>query len=311
VDPKGSSFARYRGATAVCPNRNELAAAAAVPGKDLPWLLRTGQELLRSLEFQFMAVTLGEKGIALLQATSQFQAPAIARQVFDVSGAGDTVIAVLALALACQVPIHTAAQLANVAAGIVVSKVGTVPICREELLGALSEQRPTTMEEKVLTLDHLIIRVAAWRASGQRVVFTNGCFDLVHIGHIRLLEQARQKGERLIVGLNSDDSVRQLKGPMRPIVGERERARVVAALNAVDAVVVFPERTPLRLIESIRPDVLVKGGDYTEEMVIGAAEVRAWGGRFELIPLVEGVSSTRLIAAAAAPFRAAGSTFSA
>ncbi len=177
-----------------------------------------------------------------------------------------------------------------------VGKVGTVAIQREELLGALAEESSLPMDEKVLHLDRLLSRVATWRLAGRRVVFTNGCFDILHIGHIRLLEEARSKGDRLIVGLNSDDSVRRLKGQLRPIVADSERAQVLAALSAVDAVVVFSEDNPLRLIEAIRPDVLVKGGDYTEEAVIGAREVRAWGGRVELIPLAGDVSTTRLIA---------------
>ena len=157
------------------------------------------------------------------------------------------------------------------------------------------------MHDKVLSLEPLISRLTGWKSRGDRIVFTNGCFDILHIGHITLLEEARRRGDRLIVGLNSDNSVRQLKGPMRPIVAERERAQVLAALSAVDAVVVFPETTPLRLIEAIRPDVLVKGGDYTKNTVIGAHEVEAWGGRVELIPLREGISTSRLIASAAAP----------
>jgi D-beta-D-heptose 7-phosphate kinase/D-beta-D-heptose 1-phosphate adenosyltransferase len=202
----------------------------------------------------------------------------------------------LALALACRVEIETAAQLANLAAGIVVNKVGTVPIQREELLGALSQDLALHMDGKILPLKRLLSRVATWRSAGDRVVFTNGCFDILHVGHITLLEAARRKGDRLIVALNSDASVRQVKGPLRPIVGEPERARILAALSAVDAVIVFNESTPLKLIEAIRPDVLVKGGDYCEEAVVGAREVRAWGGRVELIPLVEGISTTRLIA---------------
>jgi len=296
ADPKGQSFARYRGATAICPNLKELAAATGEAAANLDRLLSAGQELLPSLEVEFIAVTLGEKGIAVLQRNSRFHAPAVVRQVYDVSGAGDTVTAVLALAIACGVPIETAVQLANIAAGVVVSKVGTVPIQREELLGALSEEISLYLDEKVLHLDRLLSRVTTWRATGQRMVFTNGCFDILHIGHIRLLEEARRKGDRLIVGLNSDDSVRRLKGPLRPIVGESERAQVLAALRAVDAVVVFDESTPLRLIEAIRPDVLVKGGDHTEDTVVGAREVCAWGGRVELIPLAGDISTTRLIA---------------
>jgi len=208
------------------------------------------------------------------------------------------------VAMACGVDVETAARLANVAAGIVVSKVGTVPIQRAELLGALSKASVFSSDEKVVPLERLLGRVATWRSAGERIVFTNGCFDILHIGHIALLEQARRKGDLLIVGLNSDSSVRRLKGLRRPVVGERERAKILAALEAVDAVVLFDEDTPLKLIEAIRPDVLVKGGDYTEESVVGAREVRAWGGRVELIPLVEGVSTTRLIAKSVAGVRA-------
>ena len=300
VDPKSRSFARYRGATAVCPNVKELAAAVGEAASDLDGLLRAGQELVASLAVKFLVVTLGEKGIAILRADSRFHAPAVVRQVYDVSGAGDTVIATLALALASRISVERAVQLANIAAGIVVSKVGTVPIQREELLGALCRDMSPAMDEKVLGLEPLLARVSHWKSSGERIVFTNGCFDILHIGHISLLEEARRKGDRLIVALNSDDSVRRLKGPLRPVVVARERAGVLAALSAVDAVVVFDEGTPLRLIEAIRPDVLVKGGDYTEDTVVGAREVRAWGGRLELIPLVANTSTTRLIAKSSA-----------
>jgi D-beta-D-heptose 7-phosphate kinase/D-beta-D-heptose 1-phosphate adenosyltransferase len=298
VDPKQRDFSRYRGATTICPNLKELSAATGEPVADIDRLLAVGQVKLGLMDMEFMVVTLGAKGIAVLRKDSRLHAPAVARQVYDVSGAGDTVIAVLALAMACDVEIETAGQLANLAAGIVVNKVGTVPIQRGELLGALSQEVALHMDEKVLPLERLLSRAAVWRSAGDRVVFTNGCFDILHVGHITLLERARRKGDRLIVALNSDESVRLIKGPLRPIVGEHERARVLAALSTVDAVVVFNESTPLKLIEAIRPDVLVKGGDYREEAVVGAREVRAWGGRVELIPLVEGISTTRLIAKA-------------
>jgi len=296
VDPKNPSFARYRGATVICPNRKEVSAATGEPSSDLDRLLTAGQAMLPSLGMKAMAVTLGEKGIAVLRADSRLHAPAVVRQVYDVSGAGDTVIAVLALAMACGVEMQAAVQVANIAAGVVVSKVGTVPIQREELLGALSQETALPMDEKLLPLDRLLSRVAGWRSAGQRVVFTNGCFDILHVGHITLMEEARRRGDRLIVGLNSDSSVRRVKGLPRPIVGQRERAKILAALSVVDAVVIFDESTPLKLIAALRPDVLVKGGDYTEENIVGAREVRAWGGRVELIPLVEGASTTRLIA---------------
>jgi len=295
VDPKQQDFRRYRGATSICPNLKELAAASGTPACDVDCVLNSGQSLVASLGLQFIVATLGEKGIAVLRSESRLHVPAVVRQVYDVSGAGDTVVAVLALAMACDVPIETAIELANIAAGVVVGKVGTAPIRREELLGALSQEVAPQMDEKILPLERLLSRVTAWRWAGERIVFTNGCFDILHIGHIRLLEQARRKGDHLIVGLNSDASVRRLKGPSRPIVTAAERSRVLAALTAVDAVVVFEEDTPLPLIEAIRPDVLVKGGDYSEDQVVGAREVRAWGGRTELIPLVPGTSTTHLI----------------
>jgi len=219
----------------------------------------------------------------------------MARQVFDVSGAGDTVIAVLALCLASGLKPETAVQLANLAAGIVVGKVGTVPVEKHELLAALTPDIALHAEDKVVTRSELVSRVAVWKGNGERVVFTNGCFDLLHIGHITVLEQARRFGDRLIVAINSDESVRRLKGPSRPIVGERERSRVLAALAAVDAVVVFCEPNPLELIVSARPDVIVKGGDYDVDTVVGSTEVLSWGGQVKIVPTVEGFSTTRLI----------------
>ncbi|HKR28399.1 MAG TPA: D-glycero-beta-D-manno-heptose-7-phosphate kinase, partial [Acidobacteriaceae bacterium] len=260
VDPKQRNLERYRGATTVCPNLGELSAATGVATREFDALLHAGQKLAKDLDLEYLTATLSEKGIAVLRPERQFIAPAQARQVFDVSGAGDTVIATLALALAGELEIETAVQLANVAAGIVVGKVGTVPVTRDELLTSLTPEIGLKAQEKVLTLDALKVRAAAWRSAGEKIVFTNGCFDLLHIGHITLLEDARREGGRLVVGINSDASVRGLKGPTRPIVGERERGRILAALAAVDAVIVFDEPTPLELIVALRPDVIVKGG---------------------------------------------------
>jgi D-beta-D-heptose 7-phosphate kinase / D-beta-D-heptose 1-phosphate adenosyltransferase len=301
VDPKQRSFARYRGATTICPNLAELSAASGASQRDLEAMLAAGQRMVKDLELGSVAATMSEKGIALLREDSRHIAPAAARQVFDVSGAGDTVIATLALSLASKLEMETAVELANVAAGIVVSKVGTVPVSRDELLNSLMPQIELQADEKVLRLDPLRGRISSWRSSGQQIVFTNGCFDLLHIGHITLLEEARREGDRLVVGINSDASVHRLKGATRPIVGERERARILAALAAVDAVVIFDEPTPLRLIEALRPDVIVKGGDYNEDTVVGAAEVRSWGGRVKIVPTVEGFSTTKLIARAITP----------
>jgi D-beta-D-heptose 7-phosphate kinase/D-beta-D-heptose 1-phosphate adenosyltransferase len=299
VDPKSPDFTRYRGATTICPNLAEISAATRdrgwVCGHDFEEPLAAAETMVRELDLDFLAVTLSEKGIALVRPGKVFTAPAVARQVFDVSGAGDTVIAVLALCLASQVPPETAIELANVAAGIVVGKVGTVPVERHELLAALNPESALRAENKVVTWRELASRVALWKANGERVAFTNGCFDLLHIGHITLLEQARRYGDRLIVAVNSDASVRALKGPSRPIVGERERVGVLSALAAIDAVAVFDEPTPLELILAVKPDVIVKGGDYKMDTVVGAKEVESWGGQVRIIPLVEGYSTTRLI----------------
>jgi D-beta-D-heptose 7-phosphate kinase / D-beta-D-heptose 1-phosphate adenosyltransferase len=295
VDPKTADFSRYRGATTVCPNLQELAAACRLDFHNLEALLAAGERMVDEFDLDYMTATLSEKGIAVLSHGRRFVAPAQARQVFDVSGAGDTVIAVLALAAASELAIEDSAQLANVAAGIVVGKVGTAPVEKFELLAALEPDVTAHGEEKVFGREELANRAAIWRANGERVVFTNGCFDLLHTGHITVLEQARRLGARLIVGINSDASVSRLKGPARPVVGEHERARVLAALAAVDAVTIFDEATPLELVLALHPDVIVKGGDYTEETVVGAKEVKSWGGAVVIVPTVEGHSTTQMI----------------
>ena len=295
VDPKGQHYAHYRGATTICPNIGELARVLHLDSENLEPLLVAAEALVTDLDIEFLIATLSEKGIALVRPGNRFIAPAQTRQVFDVSGAGDTVIAVLALCVASDLLPETAVELANLAAGIVVGKVGTVPVEKHELLAALSPQIALHAEGRVFDREELLQRVAMWKANGERVVFTNGCFDLLHLGHIALLEQARRCGDRLIVAINSDASVSCLKGPTRPIVGQRERARVLAALAAVDGVVIFDEPTPLELIVSVRPDVLVKGGDYSAGAVVGAQEMKSWGGEVRIVPLVEGFSTTRLV----------------
>jgi D-beta-D-heptose 7-phosphate kinase/D-beta-D-heptose 1-phosphate adenosyltransferase len=304
VDPKGADFQRYRGATTISPNLKELALAtgdASVPLEALLELvLDRGQAMVSGLRIDYLTVTLGERGIAVLHPEGRFHAPAMARQVFDVSGAGDTVIAMLALAAAAGIGIEDAVRVANLAAGIVVGKLGTVPIARHELVAALTEFAGTESLEKTLELPQLLARAAEWRAAGHTIVFTNGCFDILHVGHITLLETCRRFGGKVVVGINSDASVSRLKGPTRPVVKERERGRMLAALAATDAVVVFDAPTPLEVIVALRPDVLVKGGDYTEESVVGAPEVRSWGGRVVIVPTVEGFSTTNILRSPAA-----------
>jgi D-beta-D-heptose 7-phosphate kinase/D-beta-D-heptose 1-phosphate adenosyltransferase len=295
VDPKTTDFSKYSGATTVCPNLGELSAATGVAARHTEALLAAGQELLQEHDFEYLTVTMSEKGITLLRRDGQYHSPARAREVFDVSGAGDTVIATLAASLAGGLKVETAVELANMAAGIVVGKMGTVPIAQHELIAALTPSTGLTAGEKILDLERVTRRVGEWRVAGETIVFTNGCFDLLHVGHIKLLEDCRRFGTKLVLGLNTDASVCRLKGPTRPIVGERERARVMAALAAVDAVVLFEEDTPLELIRALKPDVLVKGGDYTVETVVGHEDVIAAGGRVEIVPTVEGFSTTNLV----------------
>jgi D-beta-D-heptose 7-phosphate kinase/D-beta-D-heptose 1-phosphate adenosyltransferase len=295
ADPKTPDFSKYTGATTVCPNLGELSLATGISAHHTDALLAAGQSLVAEHDFQFLTVTMSEKGINVLRTGSAYHSPARAREVFDVSGAGDTVIATLAACLAGGLQIETAVDLANLAAGIVVGKVGTVPIAQHELIAELTPSSGLTAGEKILDLERIQKRVAEWRASGETIVFTNGCFDLLHVGHITLLEDCRRFGSKLVLGLNADSSVCRLKGPTRPIVGERERARVMAALAAVDAVVLFEEDTPLELIRALKPNVLVKGGDYTIETVVGHEDIIAWGGRVEIIPTVEGFSTTNIV----------------
>jgi D-beta-D-heptose 7-phosphate kinase/D-beta-D-heptose 1-phosphate adenosyltransferase len=298
ADPKTRDLAKYSGATTICPNLHELSTATGVDLHRVEGLLQAGRELLVNLNIDFLTVTMSDKGIRVLQrnGAEEYHSPARAREVFDVSGAGDTVIATLAAALAGGLKIESAVELANVAAGIVVAKVGTVPIAAHEIVSELTVSGGVNSAEKVLLeRARAIARVEEWRASGETIVFTNGCFDLLHIGHITLLEDCRRFGSKLVVAMNTDRSVSALKGPARPIVGENERTRVMGALASVDLVTLFDEETPLELIRAMKPDVLVKGGDYAVETVVGHEEVLAAGGRVEIVPTVEGFSTSNIV----------------
>lgn len=304
VDPKAHDFSRYRGATLICPNLAELAAilhAGEIPEEKL---LERSVHLVRSLDLRYLVVSMSKKGLAILDGASIETFPAIvARSVFDVSGAGDTVIAMLAVCLSSGLPIALAARLANIAAGIVVGKVGTAPITRLELLNAVHETEMKQISAKIVDRETLLRIVAQWRSHGEKIIFTNGCFDLLHTGHLALLEAAKNEGGRLIVAVNSDASVKRLKGCNRPVLDEWNRARMLSALFCVDAVLIFDEDTPLSAIHALHPDVLVKGGDYEEEEIVGAKEVRGWRGRVKIVPLVRDISTTNIIARASAPHR--------
>ena len=295
ADPKGQDYSKYKGATALTPNKKETAEACGVNINNTEALLIGAKKLKKDLQLEFLAVTRGEEGITLFDQNDECHIAATAKQVFDVSGAGDTVIATLAAGLIHGLSPQDALSLANVAAGIVVGKVGTVPIELHELLHELTSKNSSEQADKITDLSGLTSKVNAWRAANQKIVFTNGCFDLLHAGHVTYLEAAKKTGDKLILGLNTDRSVSALKGPTRPVIHENDRARVLAALEAVDAVILFDEDTPLNLINTVRPDVIVKGDDYTEEQVVGGAEVKSWGGQVKLIPLVQGRSTTKIL----------------
>jgi D-beta-D-heptose 7-phosphate kinase/D-beta-D-heptose 1-phosphate adenosyltransferase len=296
VDPKGRTFAKYAGATALTPNVHEFELAIGRGPLAEPDLHAAAERHRRELALDFLVVTRGDRGLSLFDEDGARDFPAVAREVFDVSGAGDTIIATLAAGLVAGLDRDEALKLANLAAGIVVGKVGTTPVQHDELLGALAADRYAMPSPKVYTLPTLLERVAGWRARGERIVFTNGCFDLLHVGHVTLLARARAEGDRLIVGVNTDRSVRALKGPGRPVIAQDDRVQVLAGLSSVDGVVLFDEPTPLALIESLRPNVLIKGADYTEAQVAGAEPVKSWGGKVVLVPLLEGRSTSRILA---------------
>jgi D-beta-D-heptose 7-phosphate kinase/D-beta-D-heptose 1-phosphate adenosyltransferase len=258
-------------------------------------IVAAAQHLVETCGVRHVLVTRGGEGMSLISAEgAPAHFPALAREIFHVSGAGDTVVAVLATGLAAGMTIAEAAQLANVAAGVVVAKVGTAVVRNAELADAVDAA--VSVAEKIVDHKQLADQVAQWRARGLSVGFTNGCFDLVHPGHVSLLEQADVECDRLIVGLNSDASAARLKGSGRPVQDAAARGRVLASVAAVDAVVVFDDDTPIELIRLIRPDVLVKGADYALDEVVGGDIVQAYGGRVVLADLVDGFSTTETIA---------------
>ena len=297
VDPKGSDYRIYAGASLLTPNRKELAEASKLPVGTADEIVAAARHMLESCDVDAILATRSQDGMTLVPRSGEAcHLPAEAREVFDVSGAGDTVVATLAAALAARVPLEQAAQLANAAAGIVVGKVGTAVAYAAELVTAIHTQELLEDEAKIMTLEALQDQAARWRHRGWRIGFTNGCFDLLHPGHISLLRQAKAACDRLVVGLNSDVSVRRLKGPTRPVQNETSRSTVLASLEAVDAVVLFDQDTPLDLITALRPDVLVKGADYTIDKVVGAEVVQAAGGTVLLADLSPGHSTTATIA---------------
>ncbi len=293
VDPKSTDLARYRGATVVTPNLAEFRTwcTESFADDDLDGIGSQARRLAARSEIVAIVVTLGAGGMIVGSATGPTQhVPGRDIEVFDVTGAGDTVVATIATATAADLGLADATSLANLAGSLAVSRAGTAVIGRHDLATELDTQRGTPS----LTAPEAAAFVAARRARGARIVFTNGCFDLLHEGHVAVLRAARAEGDLVVVGVNSDESVRRLKGPDRPFVDETSRAMMLAELRSVDAVVVFDEDDPGNLIELLQPDVLVKGGDYEVDAVVGRDVVVARGGRVVIVPLVEGRSTTAL-----------------
>lgn len=296
VDPKSYDFSRYNGADLLKPNAGELAQASGILCKNDDATVESARKALELTEIGAMLVTRSEHGMTLVERDQPPQHFKERRsEVFDVSGAGDTALAMLGLALGAGAGLTEAATLANKACNLVVGKVGTAVVYKSELCQSLQSAEFESVGSKIAPLAALIDKVVGWRARGLTVGLTNGCFDLIHAGHVSLLDQAKSTCDRLIVGLNSDSSVRRLKGEGRPINGETARAMVLASFSVVDLVVIFSEDTPMRLIDQLRPDVLVKGADYTEDQVVGAVFIKSYGGRVELAELAPQLSTTNTI----------------
>ncbi|OGG50016.1 MAG: hypothetical protein A3F84_02315 [Candidatus Handelsmanbacteria bacterium RIFCSPLOWO2_12_FULL_64_10] len=289
VGMKTPDVDKYRRATAVMLNRQELAEYSGLRGEE-----KAARALLERLGLKFLVATLGERGLMVLGERGPLtRMPTLARAVYDVTGAGDSCLAAFAIAYCSELPLEECAAVANAAAGLVVGKVGTEEVRREELVRYV-RQAAAHVEHKIVSLEELLTSLKQERRHARRVVFTNGCFDVLHPGHVSLLQFAASEGDVLVVGLNTDRSARGLKGPQRPIFGEQDRATLLAALEAVDYVVLFDEPTPERLIEEVAPDVLVKGEDYRGKSIAGAAFVKKRGGRVALAPVLDGYSTTEI-----------------
>ena len=293
VDPKGSDFTKYRGATLITPNLTEF--EAVVGGSDNEdELVNKGLRLVRELNLEAILITRGEHGMTLIRPDSpELHLPARAQEVFDVTGAGDTVISVLAASMAAGDGLADATALANLAAGLVVGKLGTAAISGPELRRAMLADQNSG--RGVMTAEQLQIVVQDAKAHGEKIIFTNGCFDIIHAGHVGYLAEAKRLGDRLVVAINDDDSAHRLKGPGRPINPVERRMAVLAGLEAVDWVVSFSEDTPEPLLESLQPEVLVKGGDYTMDQVVGGSYVESYGGMVRVLEFLDNCSTSAIM----------------
>ena len=293
ADPKGRDYSRYRGVDIITPNKKELSEATGMAVNSDDEIIKAARSLIKSSGVGAVLATRSEKGMTLVFSKgTPIHLKAESLDVYDVSGAGDTVVALLALGLATGSSAEQAAKLANIAAGIVVGKSGTATATTSEMIHAIHKRELGVAEAKVMNAEEMGLRISSWRDAGLSVGFTNGCFDLLHPGHISLLSDARAQCDRLVVGLNSDSSVKKLKGKDRPIQGETSRAQVLGAMSAVDGIVIFSEQTPLKLIKAFKPDILIKGADYSKDAVVGADVVEGYGGRVYLAKIKKGHSTT-------------------
>lgn len=293
VDPKGNDFSKYRGATVITPNLSEFESIVGHCASE-DALAANGQQLLADLDLQALLITRGENGMTLLRPDlPELHMPTRAQEVFDVTGAGDTVVAVLAAALAAGSPLDIGTALANLAAGLAVGKLGTAAISGPELRRAIAREEGTG--RGVMSAEQLLLAVQDARAHGEKIVFTNGCFDIIHAGHVGYLAEARKLGQRLIVAINDDASVKRLKGSGRPINPVERRMTVLAGLEAVDWVVSFSEDTPESLLKMLKPEVVVKGGDYSVDEVVGGEYVLGYGGQVKVLAFLDNCSTSAIV----------------
>ncbi len=295
ADPKGSDYSKYKGINIITPNKKEASEASGIEINDENGVKTAARRLFNIFKGDALLITRGAEGMSLFQGNGKVtDIPTEAKEVYDVTGAGDTVISVFGMVAFAGYDVTDAARLANIAGGIEVGKVGTSVVTKEEIIHYL-EEGELRAGGKIVSYPELNRIVSLAKNKKKKVVFTNGCFDLLHIGHIKYLQQAKSYGDLLIIGLNDDSSVRKLKGPKRPLIEQDERAHLIAALDCVDYVVLFSELTPDRLIKGIKPDILVKGGDYTKAQVVGRDFVESYGGRVEIVPVVEGMSTSNIV----------------
>lgn len=293
IDPKGADYTKYKGATICTPNLSELSAASnqIIQNDNEEMINQYGQKICKEHKFNYLLVTRSEKGMSLIDKEKKLDFPAMAKEVIDVTGAGDTVVSVIALGMAIGMTLPECCKLGNCAASIVISKFGAATTTINEVLGS----QLLESGEKIISPEKISLLIAYLKEQGQKIVFTNGCFDLVHAGHISSFEQAKQFGDVLIVGLNGDESIKRIKGEKRPIVEEKYRAKLLSSLSLVDYVVIFKEDTPQDLIEMIKPDILVKGKDWEGKNVAGQEFVESYGGKVQFIDLEQGLSTTNII----------------